>query len=196
MGTRLVKNESGFVDTAAAGYVFDTTGSIALLSTIPQGASVNQRVGKKVMLRSLQCRGYWNNGPTATFNDCTLLIVYDKRPTGTLPAITDILNTVSSASFNNDANAGRFQILKRMDLDLIGNITGTIATQQLTDKSAFSGDFYLDLKNRPWVAKAAGTGTIADTEEGALYIVTVGAIAAGTAAAAAALGFRLRFVDV
>lgn len=189
---RAVTNESGFVDTAVTGYVFDTsTGSIALLSTIPQGTSVNQRVGKKVQLKSLQCRGFVYNNTTASYTDNALLIVYDRRPTGTLPLVTDVLNTIDSLSMNNDVNSGRFQILKRLDFELIGN-----AASQFTDKMALSADFYLDLKGKSWVAKSLGTGTIADTEEGAVYLITVGSQPAGTSAASAQLGFRLRFMDV
>lgn len=188
--------ETGYVDVAATTYNFDTTGSIVLLNTVSQGAGTTQRVGKKIMLKSLQCRGYCYNSTTAVYNDCAILIVYDKRPTGALPAITDILNTANAVAFNNDVNSGRFKILKRADFMLIGPQTGAIATQQLTSVSSMSADFFLDLKGLPEVFKAAGTGAIGDIEEGAMYLVTVGITAAGTAAAHGVLGFRLRFVDV
>lgn len=196
----VASKETGYVDTTAAGatanYVFDTTGTIALIATVAQGASVNQRIGKKIVWKSLQCRGQAFNGSTASINDCALLIVYDKRPTGALPAITDILIASTSASPNNDANSGRFSILKRWDFILTGNITGTPATQSLTDSSAMSADWFLNLKSKPGVFKAAGTGAIGDIEEGAIYIVTVGSVAAGTGAATLAASFRTRFVDV
>ena len=54
-----------------------------------------------------------------------------------------------------------------------------------------SCDWWLDLKSTPVVYKAAGTGAIGDIEEGALYLVTVGQVAAGTAAAAMRVAFRL-----
>ena len=188
----LASKETGFVDTTTAIYALDTTGTIALIPTagIAQGASVNQRVGKKIALKGLQSRGYVLNSSTATVNDCAILIVYDKRPTGALPAITDILVTASAQAMNNDANSGRFKILKRMDFFLTGNSTSP------TEATGMSSDFYLDLKGLPQVFKAAGTGLIGDIEEGALYVVTVGITAAGTAAAAASLSFRTRFVDV
>lgn len=182
--------ETGFVDVAAAAYAFDTTGSIVLLNTVAQGTSVNQRVGKKIMLKSVQCHGQVLNSSTAVTNDICILIVYDKRPVGALPAITDILNTANSSSFNNDANSGRFRILKRWDMVLVGNTT----TPQ-TGREAEEADFYLNLRDLPTTFKAAGTGAIGDQEEGSLILVTVGSVAAGTAAAAASLGFRLRFVD-
>lgn len=184
--------ETGFVDLAAASYAFDTTGSVTLIATVAQGASVSQRVGKKIMLKSLQFRGYAANNSTASFNDCAMLIVYDKRPTGSVPAVTDILVSANAQSFNNDANSGRFQILKRQDFELVMPAAATTGTEN----SAVSADFYLNLKGKPCVFKAAGTGAIGDIEEGALYLVTVGIVAAGTAAAALQGGFRTRFIDV
>lgn len=185
--------ETGYVDVASANYNFDTTGSIVLLNTVAQGASVTQRVGKKITMKSIMFRGSMQNLSTAATNDVAFLIVYDKRPTGALPAITDILTSVSPAAMNNDANAGRFQILKRVDEVLLGN---SAAAANYTD-SMFKGcDFWLNLASRPVVYKAAGTGAIADIEEGALYLVTVGGAAAGTAAAILSGSFRTRFLDI
>lgn len=186
-----VSRESGFVDLATATYAMDTTGSIVLIPTVAQGASVNQRVGKKVMWKSIQCRGSYFNGTTGVANDVAFLIVYDKRPTGVLPLITDILVAANSQAFNNDANSGRFRILKRVDDVLIGNTTTPTTGQEDKDCS-----FFLDLKGLPCVFKAAATGAINDIEEGAIYLVTVGDNAPGTAAAATNLSFRTRFLDV
>ena len=187
---RVVNKESGFVDTAVTSYNMNTTGSIALLNTVPQNASTNGRVGKKIMLKSLQVRGNVYNNTTATFNDCSVIIVYDKRPQTTLPAITDILNSATSRSFNNDQNSGRFRILKRLDFVLIGNATS------LTEATTKDADFFLSLRNLETVYKAAGTGAIGDQEQGSLLVVTVGNNVAGNTAAVAQLGFRLRYVDI
>lgn len=184
--------DTGYVDVANTAYNFDLTGSIVLLNTIAQGASVNQRVGKKCVLKSIAMRGAAVNNAAALYNDCALLIVYDRRPTGSLPAITDILVSAASVSFNNDTNSGRFSILKRADFMLVGAPSITTGTEM----SACSADFFLSLKGLPVVAKAAGTGAIGDIEEGALYLITVGNAAAGTSAATLNAGFRVRFMDV
>lgn len=183
--------ETGFVDLAAATYGGDTTGSVTLIATVAQGASVNQRVGKKIALKSVQMRGNVSAGTTGTVADCTILIVYDRRPTGSLPAIGDILTAASATSFPNDANSGRFRTLRRMDLVLAGN-----STTPATGKEILDIDEFIDLKLKPCVYKAAGTGAIADIEEGALYLVTAGNQAAGTTAANINIAFRTRFVDV
>lgn len=190
---RAYSKEKGYVDLAAANYPLDTTGSVTLLNTIGQGTAVFQRIGKKVVLKGLQCRGSVSNLTTATDNDFAYMIVYDKRPTGTLPSITDILEIASSLSMNKDANAGRFRILKRVDDVLAGN---NAAAASYTSAMIKRADWWLDLKSAPVVYKAAATGAIGDIEEGALYLVTIGNRTAGTAAAQATLGFRLRFLDV
>jgi len=77
---RAYAKEKGYVDIASAAYAFDTTGSVTLLNTVAQGAAVTQRVGKKIVMKGLQFRGFMQNGTTATANDVAFMIVYDKRP--------------------------------------------------------------------------------------------------------------------
>lgn len=187
--SRRFSKESGYVDLASASYGFNTTGSVTLLATIPQNSTVNGRVGKKAMLKSLQCRGSFNAGSTGTIADAALLVVYDKRPTGALPAITAILESANSAAMNNDVNSGRFKILKRWDFVATGN-----SAAPSTGLEMQTADFFLKL-NRLIVFKAATTGAIDDIEEGALYLVTVGSNGAGTTAINGTLAFRTRFVD-
>lgn len=185
------KKKAHFVDLALAGRACDTTGSIALIATMAQGASQSQRVGKRAQYKSLQMRGQIQVGTTTTITDATVLIVYDRKPTGLLPGITDILNTVSSNSFNNDVNAGRFKIVRRFDYALAGNIT-----TPATGMEVVNADEYIDLRNMEVEFGNLATGAIGDITKGALYVVTCGITAAGTAAATANLGFRTRFFDL
>lgn len=185
-----MNKEIGYVDIASANYALDTTGSVTLLNAVAQGASINQRVGKRWRMTSLQFRGYVNANATATINDVSFMIVYDKRPTGSLPAITDILNAASATAQNKDDNVpSRFLILKRVHTQLIGNSTTPATGLEIQDM-----DFYMPVR-LPVVNKAVGTGAIGDIEEGALYLVTVGVNAAGAFAATMTGTFRLRFID-
>jgi len=188
------RRNAGYVDLAAAAYPMDNAGaaaSIALIATIAQGAAVTQRIGKKAAYKSLQMRGYIGQGSTATVNDVALLIVYDKEPTGILPAITDILNTATAQSFLNDTNSDRFRILRRFNHTLTGNLATPATGNEIQDL-----DEYIDLKGLPVQFKAAATGAIGDIAVGALYVVTVGSQPPGTTAASAQVGFRTRFMDV
>lgn len=184
------KKESGYVDTVAANYPLDSTGSVTLLNTVPNNTTVSSRVGKKILGKGLQMRGNIRNGSTATTNDIAYMIVYDKRPTGSLPTVNTILVSASPHALNNDANAGRFRILFRHDNVLSGETTTAVNSACIK-----SADNYVVMKDLPTVYKALGTGAIDDIEEGALYLVTVGNVVAGTAAATLTAGFRYRFVD-
>lgn len=184
------QKDPGYVDLAAAAYNMDTTGTITLLNTIAVGASNQQRVGKRIMLKSLQCRGNQVTN-TATGSTATAyLIVYDRRPCGVLPAITDVLDTSTASSMNKDDNSGRFRILKRVDRVLNGS-----AASNFSNRSGFEENWFLSLKNLPMVFNSVGTGAIGDIDEGALYLITVGDTVAGTQAATGVFGFRTRFLD-
>lgn len=185
--------DAGFVDLAVANYNCDTTGSIALIATMAQGVSVNQRIGKKAVYKSVQLRGNVVTGTTTLTADSAAMIVYDRKPTAALPAITDILVTANSRAFLNDVNSDRFQIVRRWDWAQAGN---SATAGQLTETTNIGLDEYVDLKKRPVEFNAAGTGAIGDIAKGALYFITVGANVAGTTAPIAAVGFRTRFIDV
>jgi len=181
--------ETGYVDLASANYPMDTTGAVTLVATIAQGTGVTQRVGKKCVYKSFQMRGYISNNSASTVNDVAWMLVYDKRPTGALPSVTDILVTANSRAFNNDVNSNRFRILRRWDAELIGNSATPI------DATFKSVDEYVKCK-LPIEFNAAGTGAIGDISLGAVYLVTVGSNVAGTTAAALIAGIRTRFVDI
>lgn len=193
---RAYAKEKGYVDTAVASYPLDSAGaagSVTLLNTVAQGAGVTQRVGKKIVMKGLQCRGFLQANANTDTASVAYMIVYDKRPTGANPTVADILVSASTTSMNNDANAGRFRILKRVDDIIIGNEAAFANLHDYTRKDA---TWWLDLKSAPVVFKAAATGAIGDIEEGALYLVTVGDQSAGTSAAVLTAAFRMRFLDV
>lgn len=186
----LRSKETGFVDLAHAGYAADTTGSVTLIATVAQGVSVNQRIGKKMRWKSMQIRGTVQANAASTVSGAAWMIIYDKKPQAALPAVVDILNTANCNSFLNDANSGRFTVLKRMDYSLSGNTTTPATGNECEDVNEF-----LNLKSRKFAGTATTTGAIGAIETGALYLVTVGDTAVGTGAATVALGFRTRFRD-
>jgi len=184
-----MKQESGYVDLPTQTAGLTTAGSISLIATVAQGAAVTQRIGKKIRWESIQFRGLLNAASATTFCKGSLIVVYDKRPTGVLPAVTDVLVTADSNSMNNDNNSGRFQILRRIDWAFAG-LGGT----PTTGLEVHLLDEFIRVR-RPGIFKAAATGGIGDIEEGALYAIWVGS-ATGTASATVNYGVRVRFMDV
>lgn len=182
---------ANYADTAFASYACDTTGSVTQLNVVPQSVSTTGRIGKKIALKSIQCHGILGALATTSVTQASFMLIYDRRPSGALPLITDILNSVSPNSFLNDTNSSRFKVLKREDFTIIGTFGAST-----TDKSAYEIDFFYKFpqKYSQTSYKALGTGAIADVDEGAIYLVTVGS-SAGTAAATFQSGWRLRFYD-
>lgn len=181
------KIDKHYVDLAGATYAFDTVGSVTLVATIPTGATQTTRVGKKVILDSLQVRGVFTPAvtPVAAPAKSVLMYVYDKRPTGALPAITDILLAANASSMNNDDNSNRFKIIRR--IERIHSSTVNISTHGLD----WNIEEFIPL-NKYAEYKSVGTGAIADIEEGAIYQVTCGSNAAA-GSATAAITCRTRF---
>lgn len=184
------KKHAGYVDLANATYNMSTTGSIALVATIAQGAGVQQRIGKKAAYKSVQVRGYAASNTATNIADGAALLVYDREPGAALPGITEILDSISSISQNLDVNSKRFRIVRRWDFVFAGS------TAAPTSASIHSFDEWVDMKGMPIQFKAAGTGAMGDIATGALYIVTVSTSAAGTSAPVLQCGFRTRFTDV
>lgn len=185
-----LKRETGYVDLASQTAPMNTTGSIGLLATVAQGAAVNQRVGKKIRWESIQLRGFVQAASACVITKVSMIIVYDKRPTGSLPAVTDVLVSPSSNSLNNDNNSGRFQILRRVDWVIAGSSTAPIST----DSCIQVLDEFIKVR-RPGIFKSAGTGAIGDIEEGCLYALWVGD-KTGTAAGTVVFDCRVRFTDL
>lgn len=191
MQPRRINGEINYVDSALQTVAINTTGSVALVVTIPQGATQITRVGKRVFLKSIQWRGVLSVDTTTTFTQGAWLLIYDKRPTGALPVIADIFNSASPNSMNNDDNSGRFEILKREDFILVGN-----SATPSTGMEARNATGYLKMKRRVINYKSVNTGAITDIEEGAIYFVTIGQTAAGTADGNMSVIFRARYTEV
>ena len=163
--------------------------NVILLSTIPQGSSQSQRIGRKAMLKSIQLRGRIYSSTTTTISGVRWALVYDAQSNKALPLWTDIFDTSTYDAMKRDDNKNRFFILK----DNIGQVTGN-STTPATGGESFVIDCYVKI-NKPIEFSTLGTGAIGDTVGGALYLVSIGEIAAGTAAAFMEFTSRLRYQE-
>lgn len=186
-------SEGQYFDTAYAGYGCNTTGSITHLDVVPQGTTINSRVGARFRLTSAHLRGVLTADGTTTVTAAGFALVWDSQPNKTLPAVTDIFDSISSRSFPKRENVRRFKILRYHCPVLIGNTTTPAA-----GKEAERIDMYVKLPS--WcVAEcttADTTGAIGNRINGALYLVTFGDVAAGTADATLGVTARVSFKDV
>lgn len=164
---------------------FSTVGVVTPLNVCVQGPDINQRIGRRYCLKSLQLRGYISAvsqtaGDPAYSLDRALL-VYDRQPNGVLPNASDILinmstGTLNATTFVNLNNSKRFVILGKAlfhDCNL-AHIPAPIGIIDCTSKMVEIWVPSKKIKNLVTEFNAGVAGTIADINVGALYLVTIG----------------------
>jgi len=170
-------NDQTFVLTQAA---VNTWSLVQHVNTIGQGTAVGERIGRKIVLKSLLVR--WQ-GPGTT-QPTRMMVVYDHSPNGALPAITDILTVNNINGVNVLANSDRFLILK--DFYPASHIPNGLAT--------LAESFFLKFADgglqNIWTDVIGGT--IAATSTGAIYIMCC---SAGGALATINCVSRIRYSD-
>lgn len=182
--------EKKHIDTAPAIYQANTTAVVTLLNGCVRGTDSGERVGRKVTMTSVFVRGYCqleesvsgNNGPL--FAPCQLarlMIVYDRQPTGATPAITEFLNSSLSYAQLNYDNRDRFSIIADYQAVLgpFAVATTGVAIFSSFDNCGKEVNIYRSLR-LPTIFNATNGGTVADINSGALWMVTIGNVAAGT----------------
>jgi len=199
--------DSGFVDhdgSSVAGLTaaveipneFNNGGSVTFIGGCTQGSSENQHPNKKFLLKSYQLRGHIYGQTGAVQNNCAILLVLDKEPTGSAPTVAQILQAVSTGTYANlpaafrmlqPASSARFSVLARRNYEIKGAAGDPYGSVMI--------DEFFDLKKIEVTTKGATSG-FGDVQKNALYIVLLGEQATGSGAASARLIGRMRFIDL
>jgi len=197
------------VDVPKGQVPLNTTANFVCLNAIEEGSSFYNRVGRKVMMRSLQINGVinqtGNNG--GGYEYLRGMIVYDRQPNGAFPAIADLLQdvdltgaaTTNSFSGINMNNRDRFKVLADMrwsipndsnssEVDLVAGILDY--TKNEVNVNRFIPLFNLEAHYK------ASNGNQTDLSTGNLFLVTFGSNASGSDAYQLAFHARLRYHDV
>lgn len=179
--------DAKFLDRANDTFENNTTGQITHISIVPQGVSVNQRIGKAFRCTSINVRGAFTTTGAAVRPAWANYLVWDYQPNKALPAITDILTSANPGAFPVRENALRFKIVKKWSGIAVAS----------TETSAVRFDDYVKLAPDMSVllTSADTTGVIGDVINGALYFVSTGDVAAAGTDAATNIAFRLNFTD-
>lgn len=146
-----------------------------LLNGCVQGVGGNQRVGRRIMIKSHMMRYAVSTVSGGSFR---FLVIYDKQPNGTLPAITDVLSSTDFHAAMNLANADRFVTIFDQHINVQDFNLNTVY-RKMNLETMFSGAF----------------GNIADIASGSVFIMTA---TNATVATPPSLVFttRIRFTDV
>lgn len=136
---------------------------ITELNCIQQGATVANRIGNKVVVKSIHLKITVFNSVLANLAGCRVAVIYDKQPNGAFPAIADILLEQPGGAPTyygglNIANKSRFMVLR----DQFFNFDA--AQSQIHTINWY-------MKGRFEVEYGANAGNIGDFRTGAIYLV-------------------------
>lgn len=181
-------------------FAFSAGPATNLLNGCIAGSQNFNRIGRKIMLKTLQVRGHIQAATdgTATEGLCRMIIFYDKQTNGAAPAHTDVVKSqnISGATastvfdmFNLD-NRDRFVILRDRAYSMSNQ--STVATQTVagttTDQLI---EEYVPI-NMETIYNAGTAGTVGDITTGGLFVIFLSNNASYQFSGA----FRLRFQDM
>lgn len=157
------------------------------INEVTQGAAVYQRIGNKVVFRSIHARFciYMLTGTIGAA--IRIALIYDRQPNGAYPAGAEMfqttLTTMPRYSPLNIGNKSRFSIIRDQVVDL-------------SVQSNYSKSIQIYAKGR-WETEYAGvgTGTIGDIKTGAIYLYIVEPWATGGHCDLSSGTVRLRYYD-
>lgn len=106
---------------------WDPINNFGLLNGIGSGSGANQRIGRKVIMKSLMFRWSYYLNPTATVlanggSPLRIIIFYDKQANANLPTISGLLESNYFNSNNNLDNRDRFVILADIYTDPVSSV--------------------------------------------------------------------------
>jgi len=178
-GYRLNPVEKKVFDRTMNGFGADNlTGTAALLCNPVLGSDMNQRIGRKIIMKSIYIRGCIKRTPSINMVNAIvgpylgrMILVYDQQPNGAAIAASDVLDNVDSWSHLKLDNRDRFKILydKEFALDSWW-LDAPTAGNWNRDTQAIKKYKKLNLE----VIFSSSTGTIGDIQSGALWLIFVG----------------------
>lgn len=179
-----IKAEWKSIDTNIT-QVQDAIGAVTLLNGCQQGDDIGNREGRQIQMRSIELKLHtYGTAGTGIDQIHRILLVLDKNPNGVAPAIADII-TANTSGLRNLNNRKRFKIL--MDKRLVINASGEPGTNKVIKK--YKQCAYTTQYN------AGNAGTIADINNGAIFLVTIGSSIVGATAGTTFGYVRIRFTE-
>lgn len=163
-------------------------GGITCVNEVRQGAAAYNRVGNKILIKSVDFRCVLNlqgTGPTYSF--CRVVLVHDKQPFGAFPNFSDIFsdNVSTAPDFSsglNMASKDRFVVLRNHVLSF-----------DSYNKTAVLHDY---VKCKVETVFRSDSGNIGDLSSGALYLIAFTNLStAETYVHMKEIQFRIRYFD-
>ncbi len=184
------------VDQAAA----DLSGGIILtsgtLNNIDQGIDEHQRIGRKVVIKSIGWRGTLK---LAAFAGATmqapitvrLMLVLDRQCNKALPTVAGVLETADYQSFNNLANKNRYHVISDQVFDMNPVCGGGNGTAN--DTSGVDQSFTVFKRTDIPIEFSGASGAIGTTNSNNLFVLIIDSVSASSLTLDSKM--RLRFAD-
>lgn len=164
----------------------NSAGSVTLLNGLERGDDLGYRDGREVNFRSIEMKfSNFSTVGTGITQIHRMLLVQDKNPNATTPAILDILTGASSVATRNLNNRKRFKIL--WDKVVVVNGSGLSGTTRYTKK-------YKRL-NIQTVYNQLDVNDITAIQQNALFLVCIGSSPTGTTAGTLFGAISVRFTE-
>lgn len=188
-------------DNSGANFIVSTSGDFTNLCFPASGGDINQRVGRKITLKSYYIRARValtaaETIPAASITipcqEARMIVFVDFQPNGALPTVLDLLQINSPVSQLNLGNRERFKVLSDKCYPF--------------DCLEYSGSDYLSCNRTIHCIKkykdinvdmifSGATGSISDVKTGVLYMFWIGSSPALTAITCT-FSSRVRYMDV
>lgn len=174
--------DSGIAIVASSG-IWDTAG--VLLNGVALGSAANERIGRKLQMKSIYIRWSANIALTSLGGSpFRILVVYDKQANATAPLIADILDQDKFNSPNNLANRDRFITLFDQMTSNMSSLNDRCVTGVLAKKI-----------NLEQMYNSGTTGVIGSITTGSIYIFCAQSGTFTTTNGALAFISRVRYLD-
>ncbi len=173
--TELSNVELKFFDTDIVDANIDATMTFFNPQILIQGDKETERIGRKVIIKSLSIKGELklNAQTTATTTGCliTMKVVHDSQTNKAQFAATDLLAADTFDSFNNISNKNRFRILKSCTYEFsAGGAAPSGAALIFSQKSRYV-DEHLKMNIPIEYDATAATGAITTVTSNSIFVV-------------------------
>lgn len=196
--------EKKYKDMTLATLPVNTTGHFQLLNGTVMGTTYNDRIGRKIRVKSVYVRGIVGQesaittitSPINASGQLARMIIFaDMQPNGAVPALTDVLFEANGCAQLNPNYRDRFKILCDKQWAFGRFMYDTTNGIAMADNCQFPVKKFKRL-NLDTTYNAGNAGTIGDIATGALYMLWVGSETAGTDVDGVFFGtVRIRFYD-
>jgi len=165
------------VTTANVAYVAPTIAGLGLatgfscINTLQQGNGVAQRIGDKVVFRSITVNGCICCADDNTIVDqghIRVMVVYDKQTNGATPLIGDIIANVNSDNSYNVAFNSSIRIANRKRFVCLKN---KIYNMGYTDNASIHFKYYIKKNLETTYSGSSDPPTLAQVMNGAIYLL-------------------------